>query len=416
MVKIVNYSLQGFRNIATADLSFGNYNVIIGPNNSGKSNFIQSFSFLNYVLFGAIEEVTAGFQTGFSGTLYHGVLPLNWFYTDDGDAVPELSMKLEFENTETNRKFIYQIRIQFRANEQSRRVPRIFYIESESLYYKEYGKPGSAIRIFSRIGNDVQYGSDFPKFKFENGVPDAFSLLRVLQISGGSNEAYLDALQCLSQVLKTPVFYFSHTELAKLDSRDQVQLFNGRVVAFYLEKEIIDLELSENWNIFKSALYNVLGIEDAEVISFFTRVKQQADEEVSIKFVRFRHANSLKSLNDLSDGSILLIALIVKVLNSDHDIFFIEEPENSTHPKALVDLVAFLQSFSESKQFIITSHSVVLLNKSKLDQIITSRIVNNGMSELENVNSRKELKARLRSGISNFADELFFEQTEEEFD
>lgn len=146
----------------------------------------------------------------------------------------------------------------------------------------------------------------------------------------------------------------------------------------------------------------------------FSYIQDKHKEE--LKFVRFQHAQSSKSLTDLSDGSILLIALIVKVLNSDHDIFFIEEPENSTHPKALMDLVAFLQSFSESKQFIITSHSIVLLNKSKLEQIITSRADSNGMSEFENVNSRKELKARLRSGVSSFADELFFEQTEEEFD
>jgi predicted ATPase len=414
MVRIVNYKLQNFRNIRSADLSFDNYNVIIGTNNSGKSNFIQSFSFLNYILYGATEQVTAAFRSGFAGTLYNGVLPTNRFITEGAEAVPMISVELEFQNTETNRKFIFQIRIRFQENERSKSP--IFYIDSESLYYKDYGKPGSSVRIFSRTGNDAQYGGDFPKFKFDNGVPDGFSLVRVLQISGGSNEAYLDAQLCLSQVLKTPVFYFSHTELTKNDSKDRLGLFNGRVVAFDLEKEIINLEDSGNWNIFKSALYNVLGIEDVEVEAFFSRDKHKKEEKEALKFLLFHHARSLKSLSDLSDGSILLIALIVKVLNSDHDIFFIEEPENSTHPRALMDLVAFLQSFSESKQFIITSHSIVLLNKSKLDQIITSRTDSYGMSEFQNVNSRRELKARLRSGASSFADELFFEQPEEEFD
>jgi predicted ATP-dependent endonuclease of OLD family len=365
-------------------------------------------------LYGATEEVTSAFRSGFIGTLYSGVVPSNWITSEDAEAVPAISAELEFENTETNRKFTYQIHIRFRVSDYSRHL--IFYIESESFYYKEYGKPGSPIRVFNRTGKDVQYGSDFPKFKFDNGVPDAFSLVRVLQMSGGANEAYWDAQQCLSQVLKTPVFYFSHTELTKNDSKDQLRLFNGRVVAFDLREEIINLEHGENWDIFKSALYNVLGIEDVEVVTFYIQDKYKKEEKEALKFVRFQHAQSLKSLADLSDGSILLIALIVKVLNSDHDIFFIEEPENSTHPKALVDLVAFLKSFSESKQFIITSHSIVLLNKSKLEQIITSRTYSNGMSELENVNSRKELHARLRSGVSNFADELFFEQTEEEFD
>lgn len=414
MVRIVNYNLNNFRNIRSADLSFDNYNLIIGTNNSGKSNFIQSFSFLYYILYGAVEEVISSFRSGFAGTLYNGILPYNRMITEDAEAIPTISVELEFENTATNRKFTYQINIRYRVTEHSRHPS--FYIDSESLYYKEYGKPGSSIRIFSRVGNNVQYGSDFPKFKFDNGIPDAFSLIRVLQISGGSNEAYWDAQQCLSQVLKTPVFYFSHTELTKNDSKDQLGIFNGRVVAFNLKEEIINLENSENWEIFKSALHNVLGIEDVDVVTFRIPGKHKKEEEEALKFVRFEHASSSKSLEDLSDGSILLIALIVKVLNSDQDIFIIEEPENSTHPKALVDLVAFLKSFSESKQFIITSHSIVLLNKSKLEQIITSRTFNDGMSEFENVHSRKELKARLRSGVSNFADELFFEQTEEEFD
>ncbi|WP_158798764.1 AAA family ATPase [Pedobacter sp. L105] len=413
MVRIVNYKLQHFRNIGSAELVFGNYNVIIGTNNSGKSNFIQSFGFLNYILYSASEEVTASFRSGFRGTSYSNALPNNWIITEDAEAIPAISAELEFENTETNRKFIYYIRIRYRISERSRHP--IFYIDSESFRYKENGKTGGPVRIFSRHENDVHYGSDFPKFKFENGVPDAFSLVRVLQLSSGSNVAYMDAQKCLSNVLKTPVFYFSHTELTKNDSMSRLGLYKGRVIAFDLESEVLNLENGESWDIFKSALYNVLGIDDVNVARFYTGDKQKTNEE-EIKFLRFRHAGNLKTLKELSDGSILLIALIVKVLNSDHDIFLIEEPENSTHPKALMDLVAFLKSFSENKQFIITSHSIVLLNKSKLEEIITSRTTAKGMSEFENASSRKDLKTRLRSGSSSFADELFFEQTEEEFD
>lgn len=95
MVKIVNYKLKHFRNIRSADLTFDNYNVIIGTNNSGKSNFIQSFSFLNYILYGATEEVTAAFRSGFVGTLYNGVLPSNWIIIEDAEAVPAISAELE---------------------------------------------------------------------------------------------------------------------------------------------------------------------------------------------------------------------------------------------------------------------------------------------------------------------------------
>ncbi|WP_179091318.1 AAA family ATPase [[Flexibacter] sp. ATCC 35208] len=415
MIRIIKYNLQHYRNIQSANLSFDNYNLIIGTNNSGKSNFIQSFSFLYFILYGGMEDVTNAFRNGFITTRFRDIIPTNWRNIEDTDTLPPISMELEFENTKTNRKFTYQISFKFQVAENSK-LMRSFIIDSESLHYKEYGKPGSPVRIFSRTKTEEHYGKDFPNFKFDNGVTNAFSLLRVLQISGGSNEAYLDSQLCLSQILKTPVFYFSHTELTKNSTKDQLKIFNGRVVAFDLKEEIINLKNSNNWDIFKSALHNVLGIEAVDINTYHLNINKNSEEKEAFTFVHFLHAKTFKSLEDLSDGSILLIALVIKVLNSDHDIFFIEEPENSTHPKALVDLIAFLKSFSETKQFIITSHSIVLLNKSKLEQIITSRAESNGMSIFENVNSRKELKARLRSGKGNFADELFFEQTEEEFD
>jgi predicted ATPase len=414
MIKIVNYNLSYYRNIRTAVLNFENYNVIIGTNNSGKSNFIQSFGFLDFVINAAAEEVNQAFETGFKGGLYEKVLPNKHYITEDAAAVPSIRFQMEWENTETNRRFSYGLTLSWRAGHSVAMTP-IFYIDGESLSYKDLGKPGTSVRIFGRHENKVTYGADFPKFKSEASLSPSVSTIRLLQVLGTANPAYSDALTSLNQVLKTPVFYFSHTELTK-NSKDKLNVHNGRLIAFELEEEIIQLEQSPSWHIFKSAVHHVLGVDDVDIGSFKIGSNSHHSGQ-EIKYLSFTHARSIKNLKDFSDGSILLIALIVKVLNSGHDIFFIEEPENSTHPKALVDLVNFLQSFAEYKQFIITSHSIVLLNKSKVDQIITARQTEDGMSEFANVSSRKELKARLRSGITNFADELFFDQSEvEDFD
>lgn len=407
MIKITNYNLGHYRNIRSADLSFENYNVIIGTNNSGKSNFIQSFGFLDFVINGASEDVNRAFENGFRDTLYKNILPNNHYLTEDAEAVPRITFQLEWENTDSNRRFNYALTLAYRYTNERSAIP-VHYIYSERLSYKDLGKPGTPVRIFERSEKNVNYGTDFPKFKSETSVVPSFSVIRVLQVLGTANQAYSDALNSLSQLLKTPVFYFSHTELTK-SGRDKLSVYNGRLISFELEEEILQLENTPSWNIFKSAVHHVLGIEDVWVGSFRSTDAKHNNVQ-DIKFLAFKHAHANKSLKDFSDGSILLIALIIKVLNSDHDIFFIEEPENSTHPKALVDVVNFLQSFAEYKQFIITSHSIVLLNKSKIDQIIIARITDDGMSEFANVSSRKELKTRLRSGIVNFADELFFDE------
>ena len=45
MTLIKNFTCDGFRNITCSDLKFARINILIGPNNAGKSNFIRALSF-----------------------------------------------------------------------------------------------------------------------------------------------------------------------------------------------------------------------------------------------------------------------------------------------------------------------------------------------------------------------------------
>jgi predicted ATPase len=415
MIKIDRYKVNHYRNIESADLELSNYNVVIGTNNSGKSNLIQSISFLNYIINSAATDVGKSFNSAFDQTQFKGFIPSNFYGVDETEANQQrISFLLEFSNTETERKFTYSLDLGLKLAAASDEKT-IFYIDRESLYYKDKGKPGGATRIFARKDGKNMFGTEF-KFRIEPEMNYVYSVTRILKILSFENEAYTDALNSLDKVISTPTFYFSHTELTKTDKKDRIGIYNGRIVAFDLEKEIIAMENSNYWNIFESALENILGITDTQIVSYYTTYPSKDDAVPERKGLIFSHADSYKSLNEFSDGTILIIALVTKILNSENDIFFIEEPENSTHPRALVDLVSFIKSFSVNKQFLITSHSIVLLNKSKTDEIITSCITSQGLSEIKNVSNRKELRARLKSGFVNFSDELFFGNDGEEFD
>lgn len=47
---INKFSCHNFRNIFTDDLEFEKINILIGPNNSGKSNFIKAITFFSEML------------------------------------------------------------------------------------------------------------------------------------------------------------------------------------------------------------------------------------------------------------------------------------------------------------------------------------------------------------------------------
>lgn len=411
MIKLNHFTLKGFKNILEADLAFNDINVIIGPNNSGKSNFIQSISFVNFVINSAsTDDLMKFFSEGLSGTHFGEIVPISDMLINDTNEF-NLSFNFRYSNSNTNRVFNYQLDI-----EGLEKFGEVQYkIVKESLDAKEVNKPGKPESIFRRTRNKVTFGSKMSKTSLLEEAPDFLSVIRVLKLvlSNDLDGPYLDAVNSLNTILKTPIFYFSNLELMKSDTVDRLNLHNGRVVSFELEEEIIKLKSSPYWNIFTEALYNVLKIDGVQ-IDEYQFMDDGKGKRINKMFLTFQHLGIRKYIRNFSDGTVLIIGLITKVLSNESDLFFIEEPENSTHPKALIDLFNFIKSFSENKQFIITSHSIPLLNKTKPENIIISSVNEKGKSILYNVSTRKELRKRLKQGQINFSDELFFGNVDEE--
>lgn len=67
-------------------------------------------------------------------------------------------------------------------------------------------------------------------------------------------------------------------------------------------------------------------------------------------------------LNAMGEGVANLLGLIVDLCMAENKLFLIEEPENDIHPKALKKLLNLIAEKSVNNQFIITTHSTLLLN------------------------------------------------------
>jgi predicted ATPase len=121
------------------------------------------------------------------------------------------------------------------------------------------------------------------------------------------------------------------------------------------------------------------------------------------------HFGALKQINALSDGTRLLVALLLKMLSSKNELILIEEPENSLHPKALVDLIYFFRSFEDEKQFFLNTHSIALINIISPENVIVANCENSGRSVFSKVTDLNELNKKLRKGHLVFSDAIFFE-------
>ncbi len=66
-------------------------------------------------------------------------------------------------------------------------------------------------------------------------------------------------------------------------------------------------------------------------------------------------------IDKMGEGIANLLALIVDLCIAENKIFLIEEPENDIHPKALKALLKLIEKKSDTNQFIISTHSNIVV-------------------------------------------------------
>jgi predicted ATPase len=68
-------------------------------------------------------------------------------------------------------------------------------------------------------------------------------------------------------------------------------------------------------------------------------------------------------LLSMGEGVMNVLGLVVNLVVAKNKLFLIEEPENDIHPKALKALLELIAEKSENNQFIITTHSNIVLKR-----------------------------------------------------
>jgi predicted ATP-dependent endonuclease of OLD family len=100
--------------------------------------------------------------------------------------------------------------------------------------------------------------------------------------------------------------------------------------------------------------------------------------------------------SQLSDGTKRLFYIISEITFGYRSIVLLEEPELGLHPHQLYTLMQFIKEKSEEFQFIITTHSPMVLNtldSDELDSIIIAKI-DNGATKLEHLSEEQIGKAK----------------------
>ncbi len=300
--------------------------LIVGPNNSGKTNLMKLFGYLDYFMSTPTRE-NKDFGLGFKQYAFCTKKPTTF--------------ELEFETE--NKLYLYKLKTSSDA------------VLEESLSAKKLTKKSRLYKIFERKGNIIIVNKNVisgTTQKSLSSVKDNVSTVAFLnsghdieEIEEISNYFYGfrtninergDVGQIHSDVHFAIKGYDLHPDI-KEKMEDLIHDFNIDVEGFNIEKD------KENSKITVNAVHKVEGETFILPLSYESRGTQAL------------FAGLYDILVSIEDGTVLAL----------------DEIETGLHPQAVYKLVSFIvDEFSEKKrQFIFSSHSFEFIKKLDPQQI-----------------------------------------------
>lgn len=368
---ITSVRIQNFKSFRDVEVSLGPFNVLVGPNMSGKSNFFEAFKLLRRICFPSHPGV-AGVQNGFPGGFHE--------HTWKGGQSNVMAIGLRGDNpdpaTGVGAPWDYQLELIADARGAIRILRENVSLEDKQLIVAE----GGYRSLVNKDGREVISHLDPARAAIEYDVPnwDGSFLRRML----ASTYFYRLVPHLMRNINPTaaPPYLSEHGEnlsawLMHLQTRYPEAFASIRQVCQDVLPDLTDL---------------------------FTWPTPQATVSLASK------EKSLKrpvTVPDMSDGELVFIALL-SVLLSPPDlrpaVCFVEELENHLHPRLIEVLVEILRQLqgesapANGTQVIVTTHSPHLVDRLRLEEVIVFQ-----KRQGETIISYPRDKAHLRELLDN---------------
>lgn len=373
MVRITRLRFEAFKSLHSVQCDLDQFTVLTGPNNAGKSNFVDAVNFLAETFqhgleiavaraggFDSIvyrrngdqaESIGAGVQirlTGQEAERYRFPFPRS-----DGLRLPaddEYDFSFDFVLTRSDDEglpggfVVAQELLTFRDDSEIvlrmsrnqlgvtsfRRSKRM---QGRRAKYGELLYPLSDNAFMDIIKSIRARSTALSLVEMVPGVP----VFRLFQSLGNGRVFQLSPHQCRKAGVSMPNAY--------LDRYGN----NLPSVADFMRKNN-----PESWSRVQAAMRSVIPQLESIDISY-------TDEHRLT--LQFREAGLRRpwNANEISDGTIQVLALLVALFDDRSPFLAVEEPENALHPWILRQFVDLCREH-EAKQVLLTTHSPVVID------------------------------------------------------
>ena len=415
---IKKIKVSNFKSFEELDIELGRFNVLIGANASGKSNFLTILKFLKDVVENGLDNAIS-MQGGVDcirniniGASENLSVELHIDSSDAPFKFADMAVKGKKIIDALANGFVYRFGIEFPTSEE-----RIAYrIVEERLVvncdFVELKSDGEDVREKRKMWGDITVSRDAGGVRDSLNVKDMPMEMSDAIISshfpkkGFSEEKLSHKKLFLANSIVLPRLsfivnkFFKDVSIYDFDpklSKESAPLTgktelepDGRNLAIVLKNILDDEKKSESmFVLLKDLLPFIEGLT----------VERLADKSLLTGLREVYSQKKFLPASLMSDGTINITALIIALYFEEKPVIAIEEPEKGIHPHLISKVADMMKDVSErfEKQIIVTTHNPEMVKYAGIENILLVHRDDNGFSQISRPSEKEEVKIFLEN-------------------
>ncbi|MCU0794581.1 MAG: AAA family ATPase [Akkermansiaceae bacterium] len=337
MNRLKSLSIKGFKSIKALDppLEFGNLNVLVGANGSGKSNLLSFFGMLNYMTNDSLQKFVS-LNGGPETFLHYGA-----------KRTPQIEACLEFSTAKGTNS--YEFTLSFAKGLKDELI-----FTKECLDFRATGKKPNANPLYLGVGHNES------------------ALLSGKWIANPTAKTFKVALRGFRLYQFHDTSRLSPLRTNRVERRNHTPFHgDGRNLAAVLFRMSMEYE-NEYFLLVKTIRLVAPFFRD-----FAFDLEEGAAKEDDVLMSWISEGSDYRlGMHQLSDGTLRFIALTTLLMLPEKmrpsGAILIDEPELGLHPRALPVLAGLLRNASEKVQIICSTQSADLLSEFDAEHVIVA--------------------------------------------
>jgi len=406
-MRIKRIEVRNFKSFEELKIDLGKFNVIIGANASGKSNFVHIFEFLRDITSSGLDNAIS-MQGGveYLRNMNIGASePLSIKVVSDKEFGWGLETKAGLIGIKTY-EVIYEFALRFNkrgpgfkiVEDELSQKCKFFKLERKGKKIKEKETLGDGEILISRSNGRVKIDlinippnvplkeeDIFPPFLREEKLLEHTLLLETPYFFIPPLEGIFSEISIYDFDPKLPKKATPITGKAELEE-------DGNNLSIILKNITENREKRRKlFNLVKDLLPFVENLD----------VEKFADKSLLFKLKESYFKTQYLPASLISDGTINMTALIVALYFEKKPFVIIEEPERNIHPYLISKVVEMMRDASQTqeKQIVVTTHNPEFVKYAGLENILLVSRNESGFSTISRPADKEEVKTFLKNDI-----------------